>query len=151
MINATSQGIRYLRDIDDRLVHTVDDLHELDERCDQLLAQYQQYKDTRLSKILFILTLTTVTCLPGQLLSGVYGMNFSFDGKSTVPLMEIRHGFIVWIIIVACFTCFILIALLSIMKLSKSRGTLRKPKSMKTPNPVNLDQSRYKDTMADLL
>ena len=55
-------------------------------QLERLKDEYTTYKDGRVNEILYMLTISTIVVMPGQLLTGMYGMNFQKkDGDPGIP------------------------------------------------------------------
>lgn len=62
-------------------------------------TQAKYIKDDTRNESLKLFAIVTTTLAPLQLLAGIYGMNFEYDGTSTIPLMTSPHGpTIFWVI-----------------------------------------------------
>ena len=86
----------YLEDIEDHLLRTLEELSSFASECVSLKDEYNAYLDRRMNDILYVLTVVTTLVVPGQFLTGYYGMNCKLHHWSvtwlfcmcTVPVRE---------------------------------------------------------------
>lgn len=84
----------YLRDVQDCLEQSIEDLHEIGELCQHLIESHKSYLEQKSAYALSVLTVVTTTLLPIQILSGVYGMNFQKeDGSPGIPELMWENGY----------------------------------------------------------
>jgi hypothetical protein len=88
--NIGTEVTHYLEDVEDHLLSTLEELSSHASECMTLKDEYNAYLDRRTNDILYILTLVTVTIVPGQLLVGYFGMNFenTNTGELGDPLLQ---------------------------------------------------------------
>jgi len=83
----------YLRDVLDNLERNDDDLKNLIEQCDSVDDEADKLQAKQMDSTLYTLTVATVTILPAQFLTGLWGMNFDF-----MPELHFRYGYLLfWI------------------------------------------------------
>ena len=97
-------GLSVFKQTKGELDHIYDEIATLVKKADSLKGIYRTQKEDKQNKILFILTLVTTVVIPGQLMTGVWGMNFEHMPELTKEWMY-PEGF--WIIF-TLFTTFIL-------------------------------------------
>ncbi len=84
----------YLRDVLDNLEIHDDDLKNLIEQCDSVDEEADKLQAKQMDSTLYTLTVATVTILPAQFLTGLWGMNFD-----NMPELHYRYGYyIFWIL-----------------------------------------------------
>merc|ERR1719265_217840 len=66
----------YLGDVDDSIAEMLADCALLSEMCQNLQDSHQRMRDKRMNDTLFILGVISAIFLPGQFVTGLYGMNF---------------------------------------------------------------------------
>ncbi|TDH67949.1 hypothetical protein CCR75_004188 [Bremia lactucae] len=78
----------YVRDVHDHVVAALDDIEQQLQMCRQLTEEYRDAKSTQMNYVIYTLTVVTTVFLPGQFLTGVYGMNFD-----DMPELHERYGY----------------------------------------------------------
>ena len=87
----------YVRDVHDHVVQVLDDIEQQLQMCRQLTEDYRDAKTTQMNYVIYTLTTVTTVFLPGQFLTGVYGMNFD-----DMPELHERYGYaLFWILAIA--------------------------------------------------
>uniref|UniRef100_A0AAV1V2U7 Magnesium and cobalt transporter CorA n=1 Tax=Peronospora matthiolae TaxID=2874970 RepID=A0AAV1V2U7_9STRA len=87
----------YVRDVHDHVVQVLDDIEQQLQMCRQLTEDYRDAKTTQMNYVIYTLTVVTTVFLPGQFLTGVYGMNFD-----DMPELHERYGYaLFWILAIA--------------------------------------------------
>ena len=87
----------YVRDGHDHVVQVLDDIEQQLQMCRQLTEDYRDAKTTQMNYVIYTLTTVTTVFLPGQFLTGVYGMNFD-----DMPELHERYGYaLFWILAIA--------------------------------------------------
>lgn len=80
----------YLEDVEDHLGRTLEELTSFANECVSLKDEYNAYLDRRMNDILYVLTVVTTLVVPGQFLTGYFGMNFqNEDGTLGAPLLNL--------------------------------------------------------------
>ena len=60
-----------------------------------MVDDWRAFQDERMNTILYVLTIVTTAIVPGQFLTGLYGMNFvTEEGKPAMPELLWRHGYL---------------------------------------------------------
>ena len=93
-------GALYLSDIRSNVHRFLDDSVALRETSKVLVERFHQYSNSKTSSVLYALTLVTTVFVPGQFITGLYGMNFQdpITGKPGMPELMWRHGYLIfWI------------------------------------------------------
>ncbi|CEG47607.1 magnesium and cobalt transporter [Plasmopara halstedii] len=87
----------YVRDVHDHVVAVLDDIEQQVQMCRQLTEEYRDAKATQMNYVIYTLTVVTTVFLPGQFLTGVYGMNFD-----VMPELHERYGYaLFWVFAIA--------------------------------------------------
>lgn len=87
----------YVRDVHDHVVAALDDIEQQQQMCRQLTEEYRDAKATQMNYVIYTLTVVTTVFLPGQFLTGVYGMNFD-----DMPELHQRYGYaFFWVLAIA--------------------------------------------------
>lgn len=88
-LRTSAMVVMYLEDVKDHLEQSLDDLQAFyDTTCRGLDVDYDSNSDRRMNQTLYLLTLITSILIPGQFLTGLFGMNFvgSRTGDAADPL-----------------------------------------------------------------
>lgn len=87
---------KYFLDVHSHMVQILEDVEEGISECRDLseayntkVAGYQSAQADRQSQVLYMLTFVTILIAPLQLLTGLYGMNFS-----VIPELEWKYGYL---------------------------------------------------------
>ncbi|GMF20993.1 unnamed protein product [Phytophthora fragariaefolia] len=87
----------YVRDVHDHIVQVLDDIEQQLQMCRQLTEEYRDAKANQMNYVIYTLTVVTTVFLPGQFLTGVYGMNFD-----DMPELHERYGYaLFWVLAIA--------------------------------------------------
>lgn len=87
----------YVRDVHDHVVAALDDIEQQLQMCRQLTEEYRDAKANQMNYVIYTLTVVTTVFLPGQFLTGVYGMNFD-----DMPELHERYGYaLFWVFAIA--------------------------------------------------
>ncbi|ETL99349.1 magnesium and cobalt transporter CorA [Phytophthora nicotianae] len=87
----------YVRDVHDHVVVALDDIEQQLQMCRQLTEEYRDAKANQMNYVIYTLTVVTTVFLPGQFLTGVYGMNFD-----EMPELHERYGYaLFWVFAIA--------------------------------------------------
>ncbi|OWZ24537.1 CorA Metal Ion Transporter [Phytophthora megakarya] len=87
----------YVRDVHDHVVQVLDDIEQQLQMCRQLTEAYRDAKANQMNYVIYTLTVVTTVFLPGQFLTGVYGMNFD-----DMPELHERYGYaLFWVFAIA--------------------------------------------------
>ncbi|KAG6576553.1 magnesium and cobalt transporter CorA [Phytophthora cinnamomi] len=87
----------YVRDVHDHVVQVLDDIEQQLQMCRQLTEEYRDAKANQMNYVIYTLTVVTTVFLPGQFLTGVYGMNFD-----DMPELHERYGYaLFWVFAIA--------------------------------------------------
>ncbi|KAG7401468.1 hypothetical protein PHYBOEH_001013 [Phytophthora boehmeriae] len=87
----------YVRDVHDHVVQVLDDIEQQLQMCRQLTEEYRDAKANQMNYVIYTLTVVTTVFLPGQFLTGVYGMNFD-----EMPELHERYGYaLFWVLAIA--------------------------------------------------
>ncbi|EGZ15605.1 hypothetical protein PHYSODRAFT_505313 [Phytophthora sojae] len=87
----------YVRDVHDHVVQVLDDIEQQLQMCRQLTEEYRDAKANQMNYVIYTLTVVTTVFLPGQFLTGVYGMNFD-----DMPELHERYGYaLFWVSAIA--------------------------------------------------
>uniref|UniRef100_A0A7S0T9I4 EF-hand domain-containing protein n=1 Tax=Pseudo-nitzschia delicatissima TaxID=44447 RepID=A0A7S0T9I4_9STRA len=91
----------YLRDVLDNLEIHDDDLKALIAKCDDMDEEAEKLQAKQMDSTLYTLTVATVTILPAQFLTGVWGMNFE-----TMPELKWQYGYSIFWVLAICTSIF---------------------------------------------
>ena len=87
----------YLRDVLDNLEIHDDDIKVLIALCDAVDAEDEKRQAQQMDSTLYTLTVFTVTILPAQFLTGVWGMNFA-----NMPELNYKYGYLLfWLLAIS--------------------------------------------------
>ena len=76
----------YLEDMQDHVNQAMDEMRRLTDVCDALLNEFQLFGEQQMNRTLYVLTVVTTVFIPGQFLTGMYGMNFvTANGTPGIP------------------------------------------------------------------
>jgi hypothetical protein len=96
----SGDAMLYVSDIRSNVARFLEDVSASKENAKSISDQFHQYSDSKTSSVLYALTLVTTVFVPGQFLTGLYGMNFQYDGKSSIPELTWEHGYLYfWILL----------------------------------------------------
>eukprot|EP00940_MAST-03C_sp_MAST-3C-sp2_P001524 g1524.t1 len=73
---ASANTLTYLRDVLDHIDQVLDDCKSAIEGCRNANEQIVQIRDQKMNEVMYFLTLITAVFVPGEFITGVYGMNF---------------------------------------------------------------------------
>jgi len=104
----------YVTDIKDHVEEALEDATYLSEKCRSLLehserelelhqAYVRQCANDELNTRIFILTVASSIFSPMHFITAVYGMNFSIDGKPTIPELKWGHGYVYFWLLVSAY------------------------------------------------
>ncbi len=97
-----SMSMNFMEDALSALLAIVEDLKRSKETCDAIMEEFRDVRDNRMNDILFLLTIVTTIMVPAQFLTGLFGMNFEFEGALQDPLLTSKYGYkIFWILTIA--------------------------------------------------
>eukprot|EP00300_Choanocystis_sp_HF-7_P019684 c20402_g1_i1.p1 GENE.c20402_g1_i1~~c20402_g1_i1.p1 ORF type:complete len:680 (+),score=176.76 c20402_g1_i1:167-2206(+) len=106
-----AQVTHFLRDVEDNVVIALEQIHGMLETCQLMQEQYSNFRESRSTDNLFLLTTVTFVFIPSQFLTGMFGMNFAGPNGSTIPLMKDKNGFVYFWVLVVLATLIALTAL----------------------------------------
>ena len=85
-----------LRRSRDDLQYVVDDIQRMARKAESLVELYRFCKESHQEQVLRTLTIVTTIFIPGQFMSGVWGMNFE-----NMPELQLKYGYyLFWAIFV---------------------------------------------------
>jgi Mg2+ and Co2+ transporter CorA len=79
--------------------YILDEIERLDDRRESLVDVYREQKQENASKVLLFLTLVTSLFIPGQFLTGIWGMNFE-----TMDELSWKYGYLMFWVLFICMT-----------------------------------------------
>jgi Mg2+ and Co2+ transporter CorA len=97
----SGEALLFVSDTKSNVHRFLDDLAALKENAKMLVERYHNYCNSKTSSVLYALTLVTTVFVPGQFLTGLYGMNFidPETGKPGMPELIMKHGYLFfWIV-----------------------------------------------------
>jgi len=95
----SGDAMLYVSDIRSNVARFLEDVSASKENAKSISDQFHQYSDSKTTSVLYALTLVTTVFVPGQFLTGVYGMNFQYDGIPSIPELTWEHGYLYfWIL-----------------------------------------------------
>jgi Mg2+ and Co2+ transporter CorA len=102
----------YLSDIRGNVTRFLDDIIAHREFARGMVDQFQNFCESKTSRILYLLTTVTTFFVPGEFLASVYGMNFkNEDGTTAMPELLWEYGYLYfWLL--AIFTTGIVLAII---------------------------------------
>ena len=86
----TRNTLLYLRDVYDHTVHVIESIESLRDVTAGMLDIYLSSVSFRISTVMKVLTVITTIFMPLTLITGIYGMNFTY-----MPGLEWHTGFFV--------------------------------------------------------
>ena len=101
-------ALHFLADVLSAVQGVAHDLEKLINDCENCVAEYRDLRDNKMNDVLFLLTVVTTVFIPGQFLTGLFGMNFEFNGQLQDPLLRYEHGYVMFWVLTALLTFFIL-------------------------------------------
>jgi Mg2+ and Co2+ transporter CorA len=91
----SGDAMLYVSDIRSNVSRFLEDVAASKENAKSISDQYHQYAEAKTSSVLYALTLVTTVFVPGQFLTGLYGMNFQDEnGKPTIPELTWEYGYV---------------------------------------------------------
>ena len=91
-----SSDLTQLRRSRDDLQYVVDDIQRMARKAESLVELYRFCKESHQEQVLRTLTIVTTIFIPGQFMSGVWGMNFE-----NMPELQLKYGYyLFWAIFV---------------------------------------------------
>ena len=102
----------YLKDVRDNLEVSSDAVRQLISECEAVEAEAEKAQSRQMDKTLYTLTVISAICLPAQLLTGIYGMNFQH-----MPELDEPWGYrMFWIV-----SSLLMISMLAILNFGRVR------------------------------
>ena len=98
----SGDAMLYVSDIRSNVSRFLEDVAASKENAKSISDQFHQYSEAKTSSVLYALTLVTTVFVPGQFLTGLYGMNFQDEnGKPTIPELTWEHGYLFfWLLLI---------------------------------------------------
>jgi Mg2+ and Co2+ transporter CorA len=98
----SGDAMLYVSDIRSNVSRFLEDVSASKENAKSISDQYHQFSEAKTSSVLYVLTLVTTVFVPGQFLTGLYGMNFvDDDGKPSIPELTWEHGYLFfWLVLI---------------------------------------------------
>ena len=98
----SGDAMLYVSDIRSNVSRFLEDVSASKENAKSISDQFHQYAEAKTSSVLYALTLVTTVFVPGQFLTGLYGMNFQDEnGTPTIPELTWEHGYLFfWCILI---------------------------------------------------
>jgi Mg2+ and Co2+ transporter CorA len=91
----SGDAMLYVSDIRSNVSRFLEDVSASKENAKSISDQFHQYAEAKTSSVLYALTLVTTVFVPGQFLTGLYGMNFQDEnGTPTIPELTWEHGYL---------------------------------------------------------
>ena len=102
----SGDAMLYVSDIRSNVSRFLEDVAASKENAKSISDQYHQYAEAKTSSVLYALTLVTTVFVPGQFLTGLYGMNFQDEnGTPTIPELTWEHGYLFfWCVLIVITT-----------------------------------------------
>jgi Mg2+ and Co2+ transporter CorA len=102
----SGDAMLYVSDIRSNVSRFLEDVSASKENAKSISDQYHQYAEAKTSSVLYALTLVTTVFVPGQFLTGIYGMNFQDEnGVPTIPELTWEHGYLFfWCLLIVITT-----------------------------------------------
>jgi hypothetical protein len=98
----SGDAMLYVSDIRSNVARFLEDVSASKENAKSIVDQFHQYSDTKTSSVLYALTLVTTVFVPGQFLTSLYGMNFEYDGKPSMPELTWEYGYLYfWLLLLS--------------------------------------------------
>lgn len=101
----------FIRRTQDSLDQTVDRLQMLDDFAKQFGEEFAKHQGAFQTKTVFLLTCATAVFLPGQFVTGIFGMNFQDEsGTPTIPELNWQRGYLYfWCVVGILISCGLII------------------------------------------
>ena len=98
----SGDAMLYVSDIRSNVARFLEDVAASKENAKGIADQFHQFSEAKTSSVLYALTLVTTVFVPGQFLTGLYGMNFQDEnGRPTIPELTWEYGYaFVWALLV---------------------------------------------------
>jgi hypothetical protein len=98
----SGDAMLYVSDIRSNVSRFLEDVAASKENAKSISDQFHQYSEAKTSSVLYALSLVTTVFVPGQFLTGLYGMNFQDEsGKPTIPELTWEHGYLFfWLLLI---------------------------------------------------
>jgi Mg2+ and Co2+ transporter CorA len=91
----SGDAMLYVSDIRSNVSRFLEDVSASKENAKSISDQFHQYAEAKTSSVLYALTLVTTVFVPGQFLTGLYGMNFQDEnGTPTIPELTWEYGYL---------------------------------------------------------
>ena len=90
---------RYLRDVYDHTVQTMDTIESLRDMVGGMLDTYLSSMSNKMNEVMKTLTIIASIFIPITFIAGIYGTNFSY-----VPELELEHGYFIMLGLMAGIT-----------------------------------------------
>ena len=90
----SGDAMLYVSDIRSNVARFLEDVAASKENAKGIADQFHQFSEAKTSSVLYALTLVTTVFVPGQFLTGLYGMNFQDEnGRPTIPELTWEYGY----------------------------------------------------------
>ena len=98
----SGDAMLYVSDIRSNVSRFLEDVSASKDNAKSIAEQFHQYCESKTSSVLYALTLVTTVFVPGQFLTGLYGMNFQdAQGTPTIPELTWEHGYLFfWLVLI---------------------------------------------------
>lgn len=98
----SGDAMLYVSDIRSNVARFLEDVAASKENAKSISDQFHQFSEAKTSSVLYALTLVTTVFVPGQFLTGLYGMNFvKEDGTPSIPELTWEHGYLFfWLLLI---------------------------------------------------
>ena len=96
--------ILYLRDINDHLIHIIDNVSTFHDILSSMLEMYLSSVNNKMSEVMKVLTVITTTFIPLSFIAGLYGMNFKH-----MPELSWKYGYFFVLCIMALIASIMII------------------------------------------
>ena len=98
----SGDAMLYVSDIRSNVARFLEDVAASKENAKSISDQFHQFSEAKTSSVLYALTLVTTVFVPGQFLTGLYGMNFQDEnGRPTIPELNWEHGYLFfWLLLI---------------------------------------------------
>jgi Mg2+ and Co2+ transporter CorA len=100
----SGDAMLYVSDIRSNVSRFLEDVSTSKEHAKSIVEQYNQYSESKTSSVLYTLTLVTTVFVPGQFLTSLYGMNFTYNDQPSIPELTWEHGYLFFWLLLVCIT-----------------------------------------------
>uniref|UniRef100_A0A6T0V0D7 EF-hand domain-containing protein n=1 Tax=Alexandrium monilatum TaxID=311494 RepID=A0A6T0V0D7_9DINO len=84
----------HLEDVEDMVSEMMEDLSQLQQMARYLQEANERQRDKKMNDTLFVLSIISAIFLPAQFITGLYGMNFEYGGKPSIPELTWQNGYL---------------------------------------------------------